>query len=346
MNSKFLTPLIFGCALTMGALSFVACGDDSTSAPPMPSGSSSSTFVPTSFAQPTPQTAIRFEGLGINGTTSSRVKFKGSITIDLGDSNTVANVDAVRFTDIKFDIVSKTQTSGGKASTLVPLDLASTNVTTVNLSELGLYTNIDEDYTECGDFTLYITAKAFDGLIESVSIDTVGFVRPEEKCRPPESSSSEAKVPGAPLDSISIVVNTKTDKCLSFATGKASAETTGDVCFKTFGTNGNVQLSSTTGLKFAVYDNPNDGNRKTNYSKNWLPKEPTTDDFTYLETALKEPYPDFLNEVDVFFVAINTATYVPNTGSSTGFYAFVVSEQEAPDTNGDVKFTLLVYKGK
>lgn len=344
MNSKFLTPLILGCALTMGALSFVACGDDSTSAPPMPQGSSSSTFVPVSFAQQTPQTAIKFDNLGIAGTTSSRIKFRGDISIDLGDSNTVANIDAVHFTDITFDIVSKNQTSGGKAATLVPLDLGA-GLTTVNLSELGLYTNIDEDYTECGEFTLYITAKAFDGLIESVSIDTIGFVRPEEKCRPPESSSSEAKVPGAPLDSISIVVNTKTDKCLSFATGKASAETTGDVCFKTFGTNGNVQLSSTTGLKFAVYDNVNDGNRKTNYSKNWLPTNPTTDDFTYLETALKEPYPDFLNEVDVFFVAIGPS-YVPNTGSSTGFYAFVVSEQEAPDTNGDVKFTLLVYKGK
>lgn len=344
MNSKFLTPLILGCALTMGALSFVACGDDSTSAPPMPQGSSSSTYVPMSLDTPTSQTAIKFDNLGIAGTTSSRIKFRGDISIDLGDSNTVANIDAVRFTEIKFDIVSKNQTSGGKAATLVPLDLGA-GLTTVNLSELGLYTNIDEDYTECGEFTLYITAKASDGQIESVSLGTIDFTRPEEKCRPPESSSSEAKVPGAPLDSISIQVNTKTDKCLSFATGKASAETTGDVCFKTFGTNGNVQLSSTTGLKFAVYDNVNDGNRKTNYSKNWLPTNPTTDDFTYLETALKEPYPDFLNEVDVFFVAIGPS-YVPNTGSSTGFYAFVVSEQEAPDTNGDVKFTLLVYKGK
>lgn len=345
MNSKFLTPLIFGCALGMGALSFVACGNDSTSAPPMPSGSSSSAFVPMSLAQPTPETAIVFSNLGVSATNATKVKFRGDITLDLGDSSTVANVDEARFTDIKFDIVSKSQTSGGVATTLTPIDFASSKITTINLQEYGLYTNLEENYTECGEFTLYITAKAFDGAIESVTIDTIGFVRPEEKCKIPESSSSEAKVPGAPLDTISIEFNTKIHKCLSFASGKASDATTGDMCFKTFGTGGNVLLSSTTGIQFAAFDNESDGDRTTNYSKNWLPQNPTTDSFTYLKGALKETVPDFLGVVDLFYVGIGPK-YVPNTGSATDFYAFIVTEASAPDSNGDVSFKLLVYKAK
>lgn len=346
MNSKFLTPLILGCALTMGALSFVACGEDSTSALPTPvGGNSSSSFVPINLSAQTTLTSIKFSNLGISGTTANKVKFRGDISIDLGDSATVADVDAVRFTDLQFTIQSKTNTSNGTAATLAPVDLASSNVTTINLQELGLYTNLDETYTECGEFTLYITAKAFDGQIESVTIGSIDFTRPEEKCKAPESSSSEAKIPGAPLDTVSVTINTKIHKCLNLATASATDQATGDMCFKTIGTNGNVQLSSTTGLKFAVYDNVNDGDRKTNYSKNWLPKEPTTDSFTYIEAALKEPYPDFLNEVDVFFVAI-APTYVRNTGSATGFYAFVVTEQSPADVNGDVSFTLLIYKGK
>ena len=345
MNSKFLTPLILGCALSVGALSFVACGDDSTSAPPMPLGSSSSAFMMSSLEEPTPETAILFSNLGVSATNATKIKFRGDITLDLGDSSTVANVDEARFTEIKFDIVSKTQQSGGVATTLTPIDLASSKITTINLQEYGLYTNLDENYTECGEFTLYITAKAFDGAIESISRSSIDFVRPEEKCKIPESSSSEAKVPGAPLDTITIEFNTKIHKCLSFATGKASDATTGDMCFKTIGAGGNVHLSSTTGLQFTPFDNESDGDRATNYSKNWLPKEPTTDSFTYLKGALKETVADFLRVVDLFYVGIGPK-YVPNTGSALDFYAFIVTEASAPDANGDVSFKLLVYKAK
>ena len=344
MNSKFLTPLIFGCALGMGALSFVACGDDSTSAPPMPTNTSSSSTASPPLEQTTDTTAIVFSGLDISSTPLKKVKFKGDISIDISDSNSVEDPDAVRFTDIKFEVRDASMNVTGNVQTLVPLDLVSSNVTTVNLLELGLYTNLDENYTTCGEFTLYVTAKAHDGKRESVSRDSINFQRDPELCIE-RSSSSEAKIPGAPLDTISIKVNTATDKCLSFATGKASAETTGDVCFKTIGTNGNVQLSSTTGIKFAVFDNESDGDRTTNYSKNWLPKEPTTDSFTYLDLALKDVIPDFLNVVDLFYVGI-APTYVRNSGSAVGFYAFIVTDASAPNTNGDVSFTLLVYKAK
>lgn len=341
MNSKFLTPLILGCALGMGALSFVACGEDSTSAPIISQTSSSSLFVPMSWDEHTP-TAIKFSNLGISGTTASKIRFRGSITLDLSDSNTVEDIDAAHFTDIRFDIVNKNGTSGGVASFQGQLDL---NYSTINLQELGLFTNLDSVYTECGEYTLYITAKANDGIIESVGVGTIDFVRPEEKCKIPESSSSEAKVPGAPLDTITINVNTKIHNCVDLATGKASEATTGDMCFKTFGTSGNVAVTSTTGLLFAAFDNESDGDRTTNYSKAWLPENPTTDSFTYLEPALKESIPNFLDVVDLFYVGIGPK-YVRNTGSATDFYAFIVTDVSAADANGDVSFTLLVYKAK
>ena len=285
----------------------------------------------------TDTTSIVFEDLGVSSTPLKKVKFKGSISIDVSDTSEIE----AHFTDIKFEVRDQNMNVTGNVQTLVPMDLS---LPTVNLLELGLYTNLDSNYTSCGEFTLYITAKARDELRESVSRDSIKFQRDPDLCNV-KSSSSEAKIPGAPLDTISIKVNTATDKCLSFATGKASAETTGDVCFKTIGTNGNVQLSSTTGIKFAVFDNESDGDRTTNYSKNWLPKEPTTDSFTYLDAALKENIPDFLSVVDLFYVGI-APTYVRNSGSAVGFYAFIVTDASAPNTNGDVTFTLLVYKAK
>ena len=346
MSSKFVTPLLLGSALTLGALSFIACGEDANPGIPGPGGtSSSSSFIPPTPMSETVQTAIVFSDMGVSSTGLSKVKFKGSITLDLSDSTTVADVNSVRFTDIKFDIVSKSMTSNGKSETIAPLDFNSQALTTVNLAEVGLFTNLDENYSECGDFLLIITAMATDGQIPSVSKDTIPFQRPIEKCQAPESSSSEVVVPGAPLDTISIKVNTKNDKCLSIATGLASNATTGDICFKTFGTQGNVQLSSTTGLKFAVYSNTSNETRLDDWSKNYLPDNPTTDSFLYLDGSLKEVFPDFLNEVDVFFVAIGP-DYVRNSGSAKGFYAFVVSEAGTADTNGDISFTLLIYKAK
>ena len=346
MSSKFVTPLLLGTALSLGALSFIACGDDpNPGIPPTGTPSSSSTYIAPDSTPETVLTAIVFNDMGVSSTLLTKVKFKGSITLDLSDSNTVADINAVRFTDIKFDIVNPSHTSSGKAETIVPLDFNSQALTTVNLAEVGLYTDLDANYSECGNYLLIVTAKATDGILESVSRDTIPFERPIEKCQAPESSSSEVVVPGAPLDTISIKVNTKTDKCLSIATGLASAEATGDICFKTVGSAGSVQLSSTTGLKFAVYSNTSNDTRLDDWSKNYLPDNPTTDSFLYLDGSLKEVFPDFLNEVDVFFVAIGPK-YVRNSGSATDFYAFVVSELGTADTNGDITFTLLVYKAK
>ena len=342
MNSKILTPLILSSALTLGAFSFVACGEDSTSVKPTPGVSSSSTFVPLSYDVGV-ETAIVFSGLGIGGIGAKKINFKGDISIDLGNEATVEDIEAVHFTEAKFEIVNKDQVKIGEAETTTPIDFSKS---TLNLQELGLFTDIDAPmYTECGEFTLYITVKVDDGYIENVGQDLIRFTRPEEKCYVPESSSSEAKVPGAPLDSHSVSITTSYQKSLNLTTLTASADATGDMCFKTIGTNGKIQLTSTTGLKFAVYNNENDGDRRTNYSKQWLPQNPTTDSFTYLEGALKDTIPDLLGVGDRFLVAI-APNHVRNSGSAVGYYALIVTDNTTPNTNGDLTFTLLVYKGK
>ena len=81
MNSKFVTPLIFSSALTLGALSFVACGEDSN--PAFQGGqsngvSSSSVFVPPPVTE---TTAIVFSGLSAPPSLT-KIMFDGTLTLD------------------------------------------------------------------------------------------------------------------------------------------------------------------------------------------------------------------------------------------------------------------------
>jgi hypothetical protein len=347
MISKFTKPLLFSSVLALGALGFVACSEDNGTNAGSPSGTSSSSFVPMSLPEETATTSIVFTDLGISSENLTRVKFKGSISIDLGDSETVDDVDAVRFTDVQFQIVSVNKTSTGNVTITNPIDYGS--VAVINFAEMDLQTKLDDGYTECGNFYFIIAVTADDGVIKSVSKDTIPFVRPEEKCKVPESSSSSvAAVPGAPLDTVTINISTKTDKCIDLDNNLPIATTNGDICFTRTAGNA-IRLSSGKSLKFATFDNLNDGSdfeaRQNDFGKEWLPDNPTTDSFLYTEANLKETYDDFLSVDDMFFVAI-APTYVPNSGSAIGFYSFIVTQFSTPDANGDVNFSLLVYKAK
>lgn len=353
MKLNFVTPLLLGSALALGALGFVACGDDDSPViPGQPGKLSSSSGVVEPPPETTPITSIRTDHFGINTSTLSRIKFKGDITLDFEDSTAISDFSAVHFTNLDVRVISKNGTSAGSFSMTNPLDFNAEFITSISLQGIGLQTNLDEGYSECGEFIIYVTATASDGVNPpSVSRDSIPFVRPEEKCIIPESSSSEAKVPGAPLDTISIEVNTKVDKCLNLATATVSASPTGDICFTRTGS-GKVELSSSTGIKFSIYNNLSDykengkPDRTNDYSRDMLPTNPTTDDFLYVNSLLQDTYPDFIGAGDVFFVAI-APSYVPNTGSATGFYAFIVKEgMSTPDPNGDITFSLLLYKAK
>lgn len=352
MSSKFTAPLIFSSALALGAMGFVACGEDSN--PGLPPNSQP-TVSSSSYVEPvqTPTTAIVFSNLDVASATTSRVKFQGSISLDLSDENTVADINAVVFTGLDIVILKAgTQIQQGTATFTNPV-IFPTNAT-INLLESGLQTDLEEGYTECGDFELVITAYADDGFIQSVTTARIPFTRSEENCKEPESSSSAPPdVPGAPLKMITIKdFNTKINRCINLTTESISADETGDICItKTI--SGTLDLSSTNGLKFAVYDNKNVGDRKDDYSKNYRPEnrkdrpnaEATTDDFLYVENALTETYTNFTNEDDKFFVAIGP-DFVPYSGSATGFYAFIVTKDDTAGGNEDHTLTLDIYKAK
>jgi hypothetical protein len=85
---------------------------------------------------------------------------------------------------------------------------------------------------------------------------------------------------------------------------------------------------------------------ETHWMSEYLPPSPTTDDFKYNEADLKPTMSNYLEEnQEMFTVAINPNVYQPNTGVSTGFYAFVVSDVSAnTDHNGNVVITLTYLK--
>lgn len=344
MKSKFVTSFIFGSALTLGALSFVACGEDSVNALPQP-GQSAGTSSSSQYVEPdiTKETFISFSNFTATPSFSI-IQFDGSITINFGDTNTIADVDAVRLQDVKFAIVKAgTKNLQGKVTVLRPIDFENNFTVTANLDEMGVRTDLDEGYTECGDFELIVTAFATDDINESVSEKRILFTRSEEKCREPESSSSsEPEATSAPLDSFHVTIDTKIHKCINTIT--KAPDDAGDICFLP-NSNQTIDLYSTTGVKFALFNNMNDRIMANDYAKDYLPEDPHTSDFLYVSTSLVETYTNFFSHKNDFFVAISP-TYDSSSEVATGFFAFIVLDYTIPDSNGNLSMDLLVYTGK
>ena len=344
MNSKFLTPLIFSSALTLGALSFVACGEDANNPITNP-GHSAGNYSSSSYSAtpPTEISAIAFSNF-IAAQSFSIVQFDGTIAIDFSDSNIVADIGAARITRVDFAIVKAgTNTLQGKVTVLRPIDFSNTFTTRANLDEMGVQTDLDDGYTDCGNFELIVTAFASDDNFESISTKSIPFTRSEEKCREPESSSSsEPEAKSAPLDSFYVSIDTKINKCINTVT--KAPDNAGDICFQP-NSNKTVDLYSTNEVKFALFNNLNDRALDNDYDKDYQPENPQTSDFLYVSTSLVEQYNDFLSHKNNFFVAISP-TYDPSSEIATGFFAFIVLDSTIPDANGNVSMDLLVYKAK
>ncbi len=344
MKSKFITPIILASAFTLSALSFVACGEDSNPTTDF-NNNQSAAVSSSSYVEipPTKETFISFSNFTATPSFSI-IQFDGSITINFGDTNTIADVDAVRLKDVQFAIVKAgTKILQGNVTILKPIDFENNFTVTANLDEMGVQTDLDEGYTDCGDFELIVTAFATDDVNESISTKRIPFTRSEEKCREPESSSSsEPEATSAPLDSFRVAIDTKVHKCINTTT--KAADDTGDICFQP-NSNKTVDLYSTTGVKFAFYNNNNDRTMANDYDKDYLPENPQTSDFLYVSTSLVEKYNDFLSHKKGFFVAISP-TYDSSSEVATGFFAFTVLDYTIPDSNGNVSMNLLVYTGK
>ena len=161
MSSKFTTPLILSSALALSAFGLIACGDDSNpTVSPQPGTSSS--YVPPDIQPPTAVTAIVASGLGVGTSLVTQVFFTGSLKLDFSDTTANFDVNAARFTDIQFFVESASKTSTGsiktQSATLDAAYFAATPVTTINFDQIGLYADLNDGYTECGNFNLIIAA--------------------------------------------------------------------------------------------------------------------------------------------------------------------------------------------
>ena len=355
MSSKFTTPLLFSSVIALGTLGFVACGESGEGGPiqpPGPQSSSSSAWVP---PDTTENTAILFTNLEITSQSLNYVKFDGVLRLELNDSSSVEDMDAAHFTKVTVNVVNvATGAMMGSAefrdeqgnSIGNVLDVDALGRTTVDLGAYALQTNLDDPgYSTCGQFKLMIYAEATDGYLDSKSLDSIPFTRPDTKCQIPESSSSSEAAPTNPLDTMTILFSTAYGKCINMATGEITQTETGDICFTRVDSKGKVNVSSATDIKFAIYDNLSREPKSDDWGREWLPEDdhaqPTTDDFLYQESALQPTITDITKAGDVFFVAI-APNYQPSTG--VGFYAFVILKNTTPDGNGDVELTLHFYK--
>lgn len=349
MSSKFTSPLLFSSVLALGALGFVACGEEGgPTIPPTPGVSSSSQYQE---PEPTQNTAIKFDELGISFNSSTVVKFNCAVSLRLDDSTTIVDVDAAHFTKVTVTVVNEANNITGSAEFMDGqqslgnvLNLEGNPQTTVDLGEFGLRANLeDPSFTECGNFILKISVEATDGQKFSRSNAEILFERPAIACKDPEQSSSSVATPGAALQSFEVTVNTGDQKCVDLATGLATNEIGSDICFNRNG-KGIVGVTSGTGLTFAFFDNVNHEPKDDDWARDYLPPTPTTNSFLYQASALKATYPDILNESDGAFVAI-APTYDPNSGSAVGFYAFIIMSSEQ-DLNNEETIKLTVYKAK
>ena len=107
MSSKFTTPLILSSALMLGALGFMACGDDSGTDvpnPPTPTSSSGGHWIP---PEPTAISSIDFhDDLGVSAISPTKIKFKGTIGINIDDSVSVEDQAMVRFVGLNIAVVN------------------------------------------------------------------------------------------------------------------------------------------------------------------------------------------------------------------------------------------------
>lgn len=328
MNFKFPKKLFFASVVALGIASFTACGG-SNDDPVGPSGTSSSSMDIPTPPQNTETTAIKFNGIAVSSQTATKVKFTGSIDLDFSDTNTVVDVNAVRFTKIDFTLHT--------AATVIPTrminppDYDNSRRTSVNLLETGLLA----EPTECGPMTLVISAYATDGIKESITTDSITFVRDESYCVDLTPSSSSVAAPSAPLTSYTVKLNTKDTVGVMLATGaKTTDQLSADLAIVRSG--GTVIVTGSNGMRFAE-----------DISNTWfdtnLPNPATVSSFDFYESELSSSLPDFFEtRGSLFYVAVSPE-YNAASGSAVGFYAFTVLDF-TKDSNDDVEMTLIIYK--
>lgn len=328
MKFKFPKTLLLASVVSLGIASFTACGDSNSDPVSGPTGISSSSAQIPEVPQNTETTAIKFDNIQMSSQTTTKVKFSGSIYLDLSDSNTVVDINAIHFTKIDFTLHSATAAMPIKMIT--PPMYETGTVTAVNLLEVGL----TAEPTECGEMTLVFSAFATDGIKESVTSDSIKFVRDQNFCVANEPSSSSMAQPAVQLTSYEVTLKTNGQRGFMLATGALVDDPlAADVVIN----KNPVTVTGNNGIRFAE-----------DYSDEWfatnLPNPATVSSFKYKNGELASTITNFWEtRGSLFFVAI-APEFNAASGSAAGFYAFTVTNSTTPDPNGDVEVTLVVYK--
>lgn len=348
------TKLLLGTALAMSSINFMACSDDSTAAPP-PTGPTSSAAEEIHVRENTAVSPIKFEEIttDLGGT---KLYFKGNITIDIVDTNSSENPDAVVFTNVEFTVGRLENNTTVKSTAPVTFNPIGTGLQTLNLQEMRVAIDFaDPSFTDCGTYVLMVTAMASDDPAKPDKFVTngqsVSFQRPDSYCKTNEPvSSSSVEVKQIPMTTYEVTLESNGKKGVNLASGTTFTEAEiaagNAVHFTLDNVGGVITINGQNGTLFSPITN---GDDNINFDDDWsyryypeveLGRTAYVSDFQY--KSITGTSIDPLDQTDLIYVAKAT-TYDENTGA--GFFAFVlIAKQEL--TNKDYSMTFKVYKAQ
>ena len=338
--------MIMGAAFAIGSLSLNACSegaDDPTSGPATPS--SSSAVIPDTLIR---DPSIKFTGFGPTG-GGQQVNFAGTVALEF-DSTSLETVELLKFTSITFSVTNPNGEAVPVMVNYAPPAFPTNN--TLNFSEM----KVNISYTDpafganCGSFNLYAAVTAGDGTNEYANNQATVFERPEAFCRAMQSSSSEAPVK-VEIKMTNYIAEMSTDfaPALKIATGVVSTDVdTADIVLTKSG-NGDVNITSPTGLMFAPIRNGDLYENEYQAADGFWPEEFNATEHGDPTVYLSQFKYKFIDQSSINDIIVNENVIfivkAPNADETTGvgYYALGL-KAKAEKSNKEFNITLKIYK--
>lgn len=326
----------------MLAFGLFACSDDSSSSPKEEEGS-----VP--IVIPTQSDDIIEVSEMKSRVSGDDVKFVGTFNLSHTDT-TSQNSEQLQFDSLAFSIgkgsdannllpvLAKVETDSNfnaKGQTSIDLNSKNSAGISVNLNDIA--------FTECGTYTLIVTAFATDGVKQFSKTVTIPFERDNATyCKEPEPEPEpEQEIAMIPCQ-VELSTHITPGLNLATCTGVPLAESsTADIIFAKAGTKKDpeMQASSGTGLLFAVDD--------SGFMVNLWPESQegrTTayfSDFKFKGVTSENVNEMIMNESSLYIAKAP----VNNLETAEGYYVFAIMNPKQ-ENNGDFTFTVKLYKAQ